>query len=60
MNSLLYLELAKQLSRDHLDDALGRTRPRPQRRPTRPKLPTVPLRWRPARTTTPSPIGCTA
>lgn len=63
MNSLIYLELAKQLNRDRADEAEGRRRrpqPRPERRHWLPKLPPVPVRWRPARAATSAPIGCRA
>lgn len=63
MNSLIYLELAKQLNRDRVDEAegrRGRIQPRPERRHWLPKLPPVPVRWRPARAATSSPMGCSA
>jgi hypothetical protein len=61
-NALIYLELAKQLNRAPTHQA-GRRGPTPRRRPARhwlPKRPTAPLRWRPARVATSSPMGCTA
>ena len=63
MNSLIYLELAKQLNRERLEEAEDRRRRplgRPERRHWFPKLPTAPVRWRPARVATSSPMGCTA
>jgi hypothetical protein len=62
-NALIYLELARQLNREQLDETLGRRRSLPEPRERRhwlPKLPPVPLRWRPARVVTASPVGCTA
>lgn len=60
MNSLVYLELAKQINRDRLAGAEARRRKpqtRPERRHWAPKLPPVPLRWRPAREATSSLAG---
>jgi hypothetical protein len=55
MNALIYLELARQLHRDRLDEAEAPRkawRPRPERRHWAPKIPTMPVRWRPARAAT--------
>ena len=63
MNSLIYLELAKQLNRDRIEEAEYRRRrvqARPERRHWMPKIPPIPVRWRPARAATSSPLGCTA
>lgn len=63
MNSLIYLELARQLNRDRLDEAEARRKawqPRPERRHWVPKIPTMPVRWRPARAATSAPVACPA